>query len=90
MNQPLKPVARSPEPHQAVVAAAAYLGGRRIAEIPVDEAGEWSRRPGHVVWIGLHEPSLDLLREAQAEPQEVTRLLLAFLKRAGSMIGPTD
>jgi hypothetical protein len=43
-----------------------------------------------VVWIGLHEPSLDLLREAQAEPQEVTRLLLAFLKRAGSMIGPTD
>jgi magnesium transporter len=67
MNQPLKPVARSPEPHQAVVAAAAYLGGRRIADISVDEAGEWSRRPGHVVWIGLHEPSLDLLRRLQAE-----------------------
>ncbi len=61
-----------------------------MAEIAIDEAGEWSRRPAHVVWIGLHEPSLDLLREAQAEPQEVTRLLLAFLKRAGSMIGPMD
>src|SRR4028118_1282499 len=24
------------------------------------------RRPGRVVWIGLHEPSLDLLRQLQA------------------------
>jgi magnesium transporter len=43
------------------------LGGQRVAEIPVEEAGEWSRRPGHVVWIGLYEPSLDLLRLFQAE-----------------------
>jgi magnesium transporter len=51
----------------AIVAAAAYFGGQRVAEISVEEAGEWSRRPGHVVWIGLHEPSLDLLRLFQAE-----------------------
>jgi magnesium transporter len=51
----------------AIVAAAAYLGGQRVAEISVEEAGEWSRRPGHVVWIGLHEPSLELLRLFQAE-----------------------
>jgi len=50
-----------------VVAAAAYRGGRRVAEIPVEEAGEWARRPGHVVWIGLHEPSLHLLRQLQSE-----------------------
>src|SRR5437868_4865656 len=42
----------------SVVAAAAYLGGCRVADIPVAEAGEWSRRPGHVVWIGLNEPTL--------------------------------
>jgi magnesium transporter len=51
----------------AVVAAAAYLGGQRVTEIPVEEAGEWSRRPGHVVWIGLHEPNLALLRQLQGE-----------------------
>jgi len=67
MDQPLKPVERSSEPNQAVVAAAAYLGGRRVADISVADAGEWSKRPGHVVWIGLHEPSLDLLRQLQAE-----------------------
>ena len=66
MDQPFPPTG-PPGRHSGVVAAAAYLGGRRVAEIPVEEAGEWSRRPGHVVWIGLHEPSLDLLRRLQAE-----------------------
>lgn len=50
-----------------IVASAAYAGGRRVAEIPIEEAGEWSRKPGHVVWIGLHEPGLDLLRQVQKE-----------------------
>jgi magnesium transporter len=67
MDQPLKPVSPAPEHESGVVAAAAYLGGQRVAEILVEEAGEWSRRPGHVVWIGLHEPSLALLRQLQAE-----------------------
>src|SRR5215207_8929484 len=63
MDEVLRPAGHEP----GVIAAAAYLGGRRIAEIPVQEAGEWSRRPGHVVWIGLHEPSLAVLRQLQAE-----------------------
>jgi magnesium transporter len=63
MDEVLRPAGHEP----GVIAAAAYLGGRRIAEIPVQEAGEWSRRPGHVVWIGLHEPSLELMRQLQAE-----------------------
>src|ERR671916_657248 len=66
MDQPLPGAPASTSP-LGVVAAAAYLGGRRVAEISVEEAGEWSRRPGHVVWIGLHEPSLDLLRRLKAE-----------------------
>jgi magnesium transporter len=67
MDQPFPPTGPPPARDSGVVAAAAYLGGRRVAEIPVEEAGEWSRRPGHVVWIGLHEPSLDLLRRLQTE-----------------------
>lgn len=44
-----------------VVAAAVYHQGRRVADIDIDHAGEWAKRDGHVVWIGLYEPSLDLL-----------------------------
>jgi magnesium transporter len=50
-----------------VVASAAYVAGRRVAEVPLQDIGEWARKPGHVVWIGLHEPSLELLRQLQAE-----------------------
>jgi magnesium transporter len=67
MDQPTVPLGSVPLREPGVVAAAAYLGGRRVAEIPIQDAGEWSRRPGHVVWIGLHEPDLDLLRQLQAE-----------------------
>jgi magnesium transporter len=50
------------EPKEAgVVAAAVYQGGRKIADIEIDEAGEWAKREGHVVWIGLYEPSKELL-----------------------------
>ncbi|MGJ5044343.1 MULTISPECIES: magnesium and cobalt transport protein CorA [unclassified Bradyrhizobium] len=45
-----------------VVAAGAYADGRRVADIAIEEAGAWSRRPGHVVWIGLHEPDAALLQ----------------------------
>jgi magnesium transporter len=44
-----------------VVASSVYADGKHVADIPVDEVGAWSRRPGHVVWIGLFEPSLGLL-----------------------------
>ncbi len=44
-----------PEPVRSqtagVVMAAAYSDGRRVSDIDVAEAGEWSRRPGHLVWI---------------------------------------
>ena len=50
-----------------VVAASVYAHGRRVADISIDEAGEWSKRQGHVVWIGLLEPSYDLLGRVQAQ-----------------------
>ena len=38
-----------------------------MAEVPIEDVGEWSRKPGHLVWVGLHEPGLDLLRRLQRE-----------------------
>jgi magnesium transporter len=67
MADALKLVSARPGDAPGVVASAVYAGGRRIAEAPIEDVGEWSRKPGHVVWIGLHEPSLDLLRRLQAE-----------------------
>ena len=50
-----------------VVAASAYVDGRRVATVSLLDAGEWARRPRHVVWIGLHEPSAELLDQVQAQ-----------------------
>jgi magnesium transporter len=50
-----------------VVAASVYKGGRRITDITIDEAGRWSKQKGHVVWIGLLEPSPELLERVQAQ-----------------------
>jgi magnesium transporter len=55
----------SPEP--GVVAASVYAAGRCISDISIDEAGEWTKKPGHVVWIGLFEPSFELLSRIEAQ-----------------------
>jgi magnesium transporter len=49
------------------MAAGVYLDGKRVADIPIAEAGAWSRKPGHVVWIGLVEPSRELLLRIQGQ-----------------------
>jgi magnesium transporter len=67
MVDALKLVSVEPKDTSGVVASAAYAGGQRVAEVPIADVGEWSRKPGHVVWIGLHEPGLDLLRKLQSE-----------------------
>jgi magnesium transporter len=61
------PSAPRPAGEPGVVAAGVYAGGRRVCDAAIEEAGEWSKRPGHVVWIGLYEPSLELLRRVQAQ-----------------------
>ncbi|MER2265223.1 magnesium and cobalt transport protein CorA [Methylobacterium oxalidis] len=59
--------ASSPNKTPGVVASGVYTGGRRVADVPVEEAGDWARRPGHFVWIGLYEPPSDLLAQVQAQ-----------------------
>ncbi len=50
-----------------IVAAGAYAGGRRVADVAIDEAGAWARREGHFVWIGLLEPDEALLHRIQQQ-----------------------
>ena len=56
-----------PKDADGIVASSVYSAGRRIADIPIEEAGEWAARDGHVVWIGLLEPSRELLLRVQAQ-----------------------
>lgn len=57
----------NPAAEAGIIAASVYANGKRVADIAIDEAGAWAKRPGHVVWIGLFEPSYDLLAQAQAQ-----------------------
>ncbi|MCW5736604.1 MAG: magnesium/cobalt transporter CorA [Enhydrobacter sp.] len=50
-----------------VVAAGVYENGRRLRDIAIEEAGACSKQEGHVVWIGLKEPSAELLLRVQAQ-----------------------
>lgn len=50
-----------------VIASGVYLGGRRVGDIPVEGASTWAGHDGYVVWIGLLEPSSELLRKVQRE-----------------------
>lgn len=50
-----------------LIAAVAYSEGRKVADITIDESGEWARKPGHFVWIGLHEPDEKVLRTLQTQ-----------------------
>jgi magnesium transporter len=50
-----------------VVASSAYFAGKRVADIAIEEAGDWACREGHVVWIGLLEPSRELLLRVQRQ-----------------------
>ena len=61
------PVEERPALEPGVVAASVYANGQRLADISVDDAGGWAARPGHVVWIGLFEPSEALLARVQRQ-----------------------
>jgi magnesium transporter len=50
-----------------IVASSVYKAGQRIADILIEEAGKWSQKEGHVVWIGLLEPNRDLLERVQKQ-----------------------
>jgi magnesium transporter len=50
-----------------VVNCAAYAGGRRVADVEVNDIGEALKQTDRFIWIGLHEPKEDLLRQVQQE-----------------------
>ena len=54
-------------PEDGVVAAGAYHNGRRVADVAIEGAAEWAAKDGHVVWIGLLEPSRALLLRVKQE-----------------------
>src|SRR5688572_29834919 len=56
-------------PSDGVVASGVYVDGRRVANIAIDEASSWRSKPGHVVWIGLHEPEMSVLASVQRQFQ---------------------
>lgn len=50
-----------------VVNCAAYAGGRRVADVEVKHIREVLKQEDRFIWIGLHEPSEELLRQVQQE-----------------------
>jgi magnesium transporter len=50
-----------------VVACAGYENGRRVADLDIDESGGFVNNPDRFVWIGLHEPSEDILKSVQRQ-----------------------
>ena len=49
------------------MAASVYVLGKRVADIKIEEAADYAKQPGHVVWIGLFEPDMSLLEQVQAQ-----------------------
>lgn len=54
-------------PAPGLVAAVVYCRGVKVADIDIDAAGEWAKRPDHVVWIGLFEPDDALLERVRRQ-----------------------
>ena len=50
-----------------VVNCVAYADGRRIGDVDIEDISEILQFPGQFIWIGLHEPTEDLLRQVQRE-----------------------
>jgi magnesium transporter len=50
-----------------VVACAAYADGHRLRDLAIEDISEVLEQPDQFVWIGLHEPSVELLRVVQRE-----------------------
>jgi magnesium transporter len=48
-----------------VIACAAYEGGRRVADLEIDQLDDFEAGPGQFLWIGLHEPDDALLQRLQ-------------------------
>jgi magnesium transporter len=52
---------------EGVVACVAYAEGRRVRDVEIPDISEALKEPGVFVWVGLHDPSPELLRQIQNE-----------------------
>src|SRR5438874_12687685 len=50
-----------------VVNCAAYAKGRRVADVEISQISQILQQPDRFVWVGLHEPDENLLRQVQQE-----------------------
>jgi len=50
-----------------LVNCVAYQDGRKLADIPKEEIGDYVKRPGCFVWVALFEPSPDDLQEMREQ-----------------------
>ena len=48
-----------------VVGCAAYEDGRKVADLDIHQLDGFETRKGRFVWIGLHEPSQELMQKVQ-------------------------
>lgn len=60
-------IAGSKQGDDAVVGSAVYFGGKKVADIPIEDGNDWAQKEGHVVWIGLLEPTREVLLRVQRE-----------------------
>jgi magnesium transporter len=57
-----------PLPTSTGVYCAAYLHGKKLADIPIAEISDYlEKRQDVFIWVGLHDSALDLLSELQEE-----------------------
>jgi magnesium transporter len=63
----VQPVAEHLAQQTGVINCAAYAKGRRVGDVEIDEIHRVISESDKFVWIGLYEPSEELLREVQRE-----------------------
>ena len=52
---------------EGVVACVAYAEGQRVRDVEIPDISEALKEAGVFVWVGLHDPSPELLRQIQKE-----------------------
>jgi magnesium transporter len=63
----VQPVAEPLTQQPGVINCAAYAKGRRVGDVEIDEIHNVISESDKFVWIGLYEPSEELLRDVQKE-----------------------
>src|SRR5262245_3771804 len=54
-------------PSGQIIDCAAYAGGMRVADLSLDDIQHALTKPDTVVWLGLFEPSQELLQKVQRQ-----------------------